>query len=101
MIRTGSWVRIHQMVLTPQQRAPQAPEDTRRVPLELWVKGELMQDASPGDTVKVRTRAGREVTGTLLGEDTGYTHSFGETVPELRQVGDRVRRKLQEVPHEG
>lgn len=101
MTKKGSWVRIHQVVLTPQQRAPQVPEDTAKVPLELWVKGELLADANTGDTVQVRTRAGRVVQGTLLEGQVHYAHSFGDTVPELRRVGDMVRNRLREVRHEG
>ncbi len=101
MMKKGSWVRVHQQVLAPGQRAPQVPEDTQSVPLELWLNGELMADAAPGDTVRVRTRSGREAEGTLLDAPTNYTHSFGDTVPELRQVGDMVVARLREVRHEG
>ena len=101
MAQKGNWVRIHQVVLTPDARAPQVPEDTAKVPLELWVKGELLQDADTGDTVQVRTRAGRVVAGTLLAGEVDYTHTFGKTMPELRLVGDMVRNRLREVRHEG
>ena len=94
MAKQGEWVRIHQVVLTPDQRAPQVPEDTAQVPLELWAKGWLEQDAAPGETVRVKTRTGRELTGTLLAGQVGYTHTFGEPVPELMQVADSLRERL-------
>ncbi len=37
--KKGDWVQIHQIVLKPEERAPQVPEDTKKVPLEFWVKG--------------------------------------------------------------
>ena len=35
MPKQGDWVRIHSVVLSPDQRAPQVPEDTAGVPLEM------------------------------------------------------------------
>ncbi len=94
MAEKGDWVRIHSVVLHPGERAPQVPEDTARQPLELWVKGYLLQDAQPGDTVQVRTRTGRVAQGTLLAGGLDYTHSFGHFVPELMQIDDQVRGRL-------
>jgi hypothetical protein len=39
IIKKGSWVQIHYIVLQPSERADNVPEDTKQVPLELWVKG--------------------------------------------------------------
>ena len=94
MAEKGDWVRIHSVVLHPSERAPQVPEDTARQPLELWVKGYLLHDAQPGDTVQVRTRTGRIAEGTLLEGGLDYTHSFGHFVPELMQIDDQVRGRL-------
>ena len=32
MAKKGDWVLTHNIILTPQQRAPQVPEDTHGVP---------------------------------------------------------------------
>ena len=48
MPKKGDWVRIHRVVLQPWERAAAVPEDTKRVPLELWVKGYLCADAAIG-----------------------------------------------------
>ena len=48
MAKKGDWVLTHNIILTPQQRAPQVPEDTHGVPLEMWVKGHLTADAEIG-----------------------------------------------------
>ena len=45
----GAWVEIHRCVLQAGERAPQVPEDTQRVPLEMRVKGFLVAPAAPGE----------------------------------------------------
>ena len=37
--KKGDWVRIHNIVLEVGERAPNIPEDTQEIPLELWDKG--------------------------------------------------------------
>lgn len=90
MPKKGDWVRIHSVVLQPNERASAVPEDTKRVPLELWTKGYLQSDVSMGDEVTVVTRTGRVVSGTLIEVNPHYEHSFGNFVPELQQAGDEV-----------
>jgi hypothetical protein len=36
VIKKGTWVLIHRNVLEPSERAPQVPDDTKKVPLALW-----------------------------------------------------------------
>ncbi|KAF5044687.1 2-amino-4-oxopentanoate thiolase subunit OrtA [Sedimentibacter saalensis] len=91
MIKKGEWVLIHRNVLEPSQRAPQVPDDTKQVPLELWVKGYLQSDANIGDEVTVLTRTKREERGTLLEANPYYKHDFGKFVPELLVVSEQVR----------
>lgn len=91
MAKKGDWVLTHRIVLTPEQRAPQVPEDTHKVPLEMWVKGYLTADAEIGDEVEIVTRTKRSVRGTLVEVNPRYTHDYGEFVPELLRVGDTVR----------
>ncbi len=90
----GTWVRIHRVVLAPGERAPQVPEDTRAVPLEMRVKGFLLHAARAGEEVAVRTLAGREVRGTLAEAWPAYPHGFGRPVPELLTVGEELRSIL-------
>ena len=66
MIKKGEWVIIHRNILEPSQRAPQVPEDTKEVPLEMWVKGYLNEDAKIGDEVEITTSTKRIEKGTLL-----------------------------------
>ena len=49
MIKKGTWVQIHNIVLRPEERTGKLPEGTKKVPLEMWVKGFLCADAEVGD----------------------------------------------------
>lgn len=96
MVKKGEWVQIHNIILKPEERTAKIPEDTRKVPLEIWVKGFLNADAEMGDVVDVTTRVGRTVTGTLVDVNPTYEYGFGGVYsPELlkisRQVKDIVR----------
>ncbi len=86
-IQPGTWVEIRQVVLAPEQRAPTLPEDTKGVPYVLLVSGFLVEPAELGGQVRVRTMIGRELSGTLVRVNPSYSHSFGNTVPELLRIG--------------
>ncbi|MEA4913109.1 MAG: 2-amino-4-oxopentanoate thiolase subunit OrtA [Christensenella sp.] len=90
MAKKGDWVRIHSIILAPEQRSSAVPEDTKSVPLEQWTKGYLHADTSLGAEATVTTRTGRVVSGTLVDEAPHYNHSFGDFVPELQQAGDEA-----------
>ena len=91
MINKGEWVRIHKIILEPGERAPQVPEDTRKVPLEMWDKGYLQGDAEIGDEVTIETVTGRMEAGTLIEVNPAYGHSFGSFIPELLEIDRQVR----------
>ena len=86
-IKTGTWVEIEQIVLNPEERASALPEDTRKVPYVLHVSGFLLEDAALGQEARIRTVIGRELVGKLFVVNPSYTHSFGDTVPELLVIG--------------
>ncbi|OQB20500.1 MAG: hypothetical protein BWY11_02340 [Firmicutes bacterium ADurb.Bin182] len=89
--KKGDWVQIHQIVLEPSGRAPTVPEDTKKVPLELWVKGYALHDSKIGENVEIRTITGRKASGELTAVNPSYKHSFGDFVPELLQIGKQVK----------
>jgi hypothetical protein len=91
-VAAGTWVEIEQVVLTPAERAPGLPEDTRSVPLLLRVSGFLLGDASVGDEARIRTIIGREHAGLLRVVSPGYSHSFGDVVPELLTIGTEAEQ---------
>jgi len=95
IIKKGSWVRIYDVVLESTERSPNLPEDTKKVPLEMWNKGFLLKDAEIGEQVSVKTLTSRIVKGKLLEENPTYTHSFGKFVPEILPIGRQLREILQ------
>lgn len=86
-IQPGTWVEIEQVVLTPEQRAPTLPEDTKQVPYLLRVSGFLIEPAELGEPARIRTIVGRELSGVLKTVNPSYSHSFGTVVPELLTIG--------------
>jgi hypothetical protein len=91
-IQPGTWVEIEQVVLTPEQRAPTLPEDTKQVPYILRVSGFLVEEAEFGETARIRTIIGRELSGILKTVNPSYSHSFGTVVPELLTIGTEAER---------
>jgi hypothetical protein len=96
MIAKGAWVEIYGVVLGPGERAPDIPEDTKRVPLEMRVKGFLVATGRAGDEVEIHTPAGRRLRGTLTVVNPAYVHGFGAPVPELSAIGAEVKALLRE-----
>ncbi len=93
-VKKGEWVRIYRVILQPDQRAPQVPDDTQKVPLEMWVKGFLDHDAAIGQEVTVTTMTGRKEKGRLLEVNPTYNHSYGAFVPEILQIGIQLKAIL-------
>ncbi|RLP11358.1 2-amino-4-oxopentanoate thiolase subunit OrtA [Propionibacterium australiense] len=87
MAPAGAWVEIERTVLTPDERAAGLPAETAGTPLLEWVDGFLEAEARVGEEVTIRTIIGREHRGTLRRINPGYTHSFGDTVPEILTIG--------------
>lgn len=94
MAKKGDWVRIHRNVLEPSQRAENVPDDTKKVPLEMWVKGHLVEDAEIGSDCRVITRTGRQEHGTLLEVNPQYEINFGDFVPEILEIDTQLRSAL-------
>ncbi len=94
MAKKGDYVNVHNIILTPEERAPQVPSDTKQVPLEMWVRGFLTEDANLKDQVTIKTITGRLVEGKLVEENPTYRHSFGEHVPEIFQIGLQLKAIL-------
>ncbi len=94
--RKGDWVQIYKVLLQPGQRSPHIPEDTKRVPLELRVKGFLTRDAKINDEVTIISLAGRILTGKLVAICPQYGHDFGKPIPQLLSIGNELRMLLNE-----
>lgn len=91
----NDWVRIHRNVLEPQDRTGKLPEDTKQVPLEMWVKGRLQDEkAEIGDEVTVKTIVGRLEHGKLIEVDPCYELNYGTFVPEILTMEESLRTAL-------
>lgn len=90
-IAKGTWVEIERVLLQPEQRAPNLPEDTRKCPYVLRISGFLQDDAEMGAEVKIRSIIGHEHVGVLRVVNPSYGHSFGTTVTELLTIGTGER----------
>ena len=96
LIAKGTWVEIQRIVLAAGERAPQVPEDTQAVPLQMRVKGFLVAPAVLGGEAEIVTRVGRRWRGSLTEVNPAYSHSFGPPIPELSTIGEAVRAMLRE-----
>ena len=90
----GDWVRIHRVILSADERTANLPEDTKKVPFEMWVKGHLLADGEIGDEVTVRTVSGRQEHGTLIEVNPQFDVNFGQFVPEILEMDVRLRTAL-------
>ena len=95
-VAAGRLVDIGIVVLQAGERAPQVPEDTAAVDLEMKVRGRLTAEAEIGAPAEIETPTGRRIGGTLLTADPEYTHRFGAPIPELTPIGGELRRLLRE-----
>lgn len=100
MAKEKDWVKIHSIVLKPEERTQQIPTDTQSVPLEMWVKGYLLSDAQLGEEVKIQTVTGRIEVGTLVEVFPTYTHSFGKFIPEILEIDELLQQELEAVRDE-
>lgn len=94
MIKKHSWVQIEKVILNPEDRSPNLPEATKRVPLKMWVKGYLLEDAELGSSVQIKTLTGRIESGVLLYQNPSYLHTYGEFVPEILTIDQMVKSAL-------
>lgn len=91
--KKGTWVQVHSTVLYPDERTGKLPEDTKKVPLEMWVKGFLQTDTKIGDIATVKTVTDRIVCGELVKINPTYDYGFGDVyIPELLQIGIEVKK---------
>lgn len=94
MAKKGDWVRIHRVILSAEERTANLPEDTKRVPFEMWVKGHLLADGDIGQEVTVQTVSGRTEHGTLIEVDPQFDVNFGSFVPEVLEMDVLLRTAL-------
>ncbi len=99
--KKGDWVQIKRVILKPEERSSNVPEDTSEVPLEMRLKGYLEDEsANIGDDVKIKTIIGRREHGTLIAVNPAYNHGFGEHIKELFNAGTELVELLRNIEKE-
>lgn len=86
MIDKGTFVRIRKTVLQQTERNGTIPEETKKVPFKMWVKGTLHEDSDLFDIVTITTTTGRQETGRLKEANPPYKHTYGDFIPELHTL---------------
>lgn len=94
MVKKNTWVQIKKVILKPEERTGNIPEETRLVPLEMWVKGHLLNDANINDEVQIKTLTGRLESGQLRQENPSYMHTYGAFIPEILTIDQMVKDAL-------
>lgn len=94
MISKKSWVQIKKTILEPVDRSVNLPAATQQVPLLMWVKGYLLEDAEIGSTVNIKTLTGRIESGVLVCVNPSYMHTYGEFVPEILEIDNICKSTL-------
>ncbi len=93
-INKGDWVQVYNVLLKPEERAPQVPEDTKKVPFEMRVNGYAQKNAEIGETISIKTLSGRIVEGRLVRRFPSYELSFGNHVQEVSQISQGLKTFL-------
>ena len=96
MIKKGTWVEIEEIVLTPEDRAKNIPEETKITPLKCWIRGNCNRDCELGEKVEIETNVGRIVKGIVVDVEPGYYHTYGKYVSEIGNVGKQARKIIGE-----
>ncbi|QAT40260.1 2-amino-4-oxopentanoate thiolase subunit OrtA [Clostridium sp. JN-9] len=95
MIKKETWVEVEETVLSPDERAQNIPEATKKTPLKVWVRGNCLEDCNMGQVVNVKTNSGRTLNGKVVSVNPGYYHSFGDYVEETAYIGIQARKMLE------
>lgn len=97
MIDAMTYVEIYRMILTPLERAPHLPLDTRGVPFEMRVRGFLKHPANLGDKVIIETYTKRIEQGILVKVNPFFEHDFGHYVPILSKIRQIILTETEEL----
>ncbi len=96
MVKKNSYVEIHKVIFEAIERTARIPEETKKVPYEMFVKGFLLEDSSIGDLVTVKTITGRLVEGELQKENPTFELGYGDFVPHIMKIKQILREELDE-----
>ncbi|MCB2309736.1 2-amino-4-ketopentanoate thiolase [Clostridium tagluense] len=91
MIKKGTWVEVEEIVLLPEDRAINIPDETKKTPLKSWTRGKCLSDCELGDKVQIETNIGRISSGEVVDIEPGYYHTYGKYVEEISNIGKQAR----------
>jgi hypothetical protein len=91
MINKGSYVRIRKTLLKPKERSSNLPEETKKVPFKMWVKGYTLEESELFDTCQIKTIDGRIETGRIKENNPAYKINYGEFVEEALELRNRIK----------
>lgn len=96
--KKNDWVEIENIVLKPEERAPQLPDDTKAVPLMMWTRGFLVnEDGRLGDEVSITTLTNRVTSGKLVDLNPRHVHDFGNSVQLLLEAGRDFKKEFENL----
>ncbi|MCB2288963.1 2-amino-4-ketopentanoate thiolase [Clostridium sp. CS001] len=91
MIKKGTWVEVEEIVLVPEDRAKNIPDETKNTPLKCWTRGNCLSDCELTGTVQIETNVGRIASGTVVEIEPGYYHTYGKYVQEVSNIGKQAK----------
>lgn len=93
-IKSRAWVEIENILLDSERRSNHLPEETKKVPYIMKVRGFLIADAKMNEQVEVQTLIGRRIKGRLIAVNPGYSHGYGPPINELLHIGENEKQLL-------
>ncbi|MDO9628981.1 MAG: 2-amino-4-oxopentanoate thiolase subunit OrtA [Acholeplasmataceae bacterium] len=97
MVEKMTFVQIYKSVLSRSERATNLPADTKQVPLEMRIKGKLLNSAQIGDTVQIITTTKRIETGILIAVEPSFTHDFGHFVQTIEDIKEIILSETEDL----
>lgn len=94
LVKCGTWVEIENILLEPAKRSNHLPEETKKVPFVMRVRGFLLEDAKLNELVEVQTIIDRKIKGKLVEVNPGYSHGYGSPIYELLHIGEAEKQIL-------
>lgn len=100
LVKKNTFVRLRKYVLLPGERSDNIPKETSKVPLKMWIKGRLKEEAELFEETEVITVTGRTVSGVLKEVEPKYKHSYGEYVEEIIRIRELVLKEMWDSDNE-
>lgn len=97
MIEKMTFVEIYRMILPPEERSTQLPNDTQRVPFDMRIRGRLLHSAHIGDVVEILTATGRKEKGIMIAENPHFFHNYGRYLPIFSTIRDTILKETEDI----